>query len=98
MTRILFRAPIHDMETCYKMMAKEVVDQITIESSGFELEPEITAKVLRLGYGIVEVPISYAPRSQNQRKLNMWTDGRARCGHSQSTLCEDRAVGIKSGY
>ena len=74
-TRILFRAPIHDMETCYKMMAKEVVDQITIESSGFELEPEITAKVLRLGYSIVEVPISYAPRSQNQRKLNMWTDG-----------------------
>ncbi len=72
-TRILFRASLHDMETCYKMMAREVVDQFTIESSGFELEPEITAKILKLGYGILEVPISYTPR--RERKLNPWIDG-----------------------
>jgi glycosyltransferase involved in cell wall biosynthesis len=72
-TRVLFRAPLHDMETCYKMMAREVVEQFTIESNGFELEPEITAKILKRGYTIREVPISYSPRSQ--RKLNMWTDG-----------------------
>ncbi len=72
-TRILFRVSLHDMETCYKMMAKEVVDQITIEASGFEIEPEVTAKILKLGYGIVEVPISYTPR--RERKLNPWTDG-----------------------
>ena len=72
-TRILFRASLHDMETCYKMMAREVVDQFTIESSGFELEPEITAKILKLGYGIREVPISYTPR--RERKLNPWIDG-----------------------
>ncbi len=72
-TRILFRVSLHDMETCYKMMAKEVFDRFTIESNGFEIEPEITAKVLKLGYGIREVPISYAPRSN--RKLNIWTDG-----------------------
>lgn len=74
-TRILFRVPLHDMETCYKMMAKEVVDSFTIESNGFELEPEITAKILKRGYRIAEVPVSYAPRSQSLRKLNMWTDG-----------------------
>ncbi|MCY4436960.1 MAG: glycosyltransferase family 2 protein [Chloroflexi bacterium] len=72
-TRILFRASLHDMETCYKMMAREVVDRFTIESSGFELEPEITAKILKLGYGIREVPISYTPR--RERKLNPWIDG-----------------------
>ncbi len=72
-TRILFRASLHDMETCYKMMAREVVDRFTIESSGFELEPEITAKILKLGYGIREVPISYTPRKE--RKLNPWIDG-----------------------
>lgn len=72
-TRVLFRVSLHDMETCYKMMSKEVVDQITIESSGFEIEPEITAKILKLGYRIVEVPISYTPRKE--RKLNPWTDG-----------------------
>ena len=72
-TRILFRASLHDMETCYKMMAREVVDQFTIESSGFELEPEITAKILKQGYGIREVPISYTPR--RERKLNPWIDG-----------------------
>lgn len=74
-TRILFRVPLRDMETCYKMMAKEVADSFTIESNGFELEPEITAKVLKQGYRIVEVPVSYVPRSQSERKLNMWTDG-----------------------
>ena len=74
-TRVLFRVPLHDMETCYKMMAKEVVDQFTIESDGFEIEPEVTAKILKRGYRIVEVPISYAPRKQSERKLNMWTDG-----------------------
>ena len=69
-TRILFRVSLHDMETCYKMMSKEVIDQITIESAGFEIEPEITAKILKLGYRIVEVPISYTPRKE--RKLNPW--------------------------
>ena len=72
-TRLLFRVPLHDMETCYKMMAREVVAQFTLESTGFEMEPEITAKILKRGYTIVETPISYAPRSE--RKLNMWTDG-----------------------
>ena len=72
-TRLLFRVPLHDMETCYKMMAREVMAQFTLESTGFEMEPEITAKILKLGYTIVETPISYTPRSE--RKLNMWTDG-----------------------
>ena len=72
-TRILFRVSLHDMETCYKMMTREVVDQFTIEASGFEIEPEITAKILKLGYRIVEVSISYTPR--RERKLNPWIDG-----------------------
>jgi dolichol-phosphate mannosyltransferase len=72
-TRLLFRAPLHDMETCYKMIAKEVIDQFTIRSTGFEIEPEVTAKILKRGYAIVEVPITYTPRTQ--RKLKIWRDG-----------------------
>ncbi len=47
------------METTYKVMKKEVADRLVLQSSGFELEPEIAAKLLRLGYKIYEVPVAY---------------------------------------
>jgi glycosyltransferase involved in cell wall biosynthesis len=57
-----------DMETCYKMFRREVVQSITIESARFGIEPEITAKVARRGYRIFEVPISYYGRTYEEGK------------------------------
>jgi glycosyltransferase involved in cell wall biosynthesis len=57
-----------DMETCYKMFRREVVQSITIESRRFGIEPEITAKVARRGYRIFEVPISYYGRTYEEGK------------------------------
>lgn len=75
LTNVLYDAAITDMETCYKCFRAEVLRRITIESDGFDFEPEITAKILRLGYRIHEVPISYEPRSRSQGKKIGWRDG-----------------------
>jgi len=64
-----------DMETCYKMFRREVIQSITIESRRFGIEPEITAKVARRGYRIYEVPISYAGREFDEGKKITWHDG-----------------------
>ncbi len=72
-TNLLYGVRLQDMETCYKMVSKEVIDQFTIESNRFDIEPEITAKILKRGYRIYEVPISYTPR--RERKLSPWKDG-----------------------
>ena len=61
------------METCYKMVSKEVIDQFAIKSNRFDMEPEVTVKILKRGYRIHEVPISYTPR--RERKLSPWKDG-----------------------
>ena len=63
-----------DMETCYKMFRREVVQSITIESRRFGFEPEITAKVARRGYRIFEVPISYYGRTYDEGKKIGWKD------------------------
>jgi glycosyltransferase involved in cell wall biosynthesis len=57
-----------DMETCYKVFRREVLQQITIEQERFGFEPEITAKVSRLGYGILEMPIHYNSRGYDAGK------------------------------
>ncbi len=72
-TNLLYGARIQDMETCYKMVSKEVIDQFTIKANRFDIEPEITAKILKRGYRILEVPIRYTPR--RERKLSPWKDG-----------------------
>lgn len=72
-TNILYGTRLTDMETCYKLMAAEVAKGLTIECNRFDLEPEITAKIARRGYKIVEVPISYEPRTE--KKLSPWKDG-----------------------
>jgi glycosyltransferase involved in cell wall biosynthesis len=63
-----------DMETCYKMFRREVVQSMTIESQRFGIEPEITAKVARRGYRIYEVPISYYGRTYEEGKKIGWKD------------------------
>ncbi len=57
-----------DMETCYKVFRRELLDQIEIEQDRFGFEPEITAKVSRLGYGIMEMPIHYHSRGYDAGK------------------------------
>lgn len=64
-----------DMETCYKVFKKEVINGITIESKRFGVEPEITAKVAKAGWRIFEVPISYYGRTYEEGKKITWRDG-----------------------
>ncbi len=64
-----------DMETCYKVFRREVLQQITIEEDRFGVEPELTAKVAALGCRIYEVGISYSGRSYSEGKKIGWRDG-----------------------
>lgn len=64
-----------DMETCYKVFRREVIKQITIKENRFGFEPEITAKVAKLGVRIFEVPISYYGRTYAEGKKVNWRDG-----------------------
>lgn len=64
-----------DMETCYKVFTREVIDRITLRSDRFGFEPEFTAKVSRLGVRIYEVPISYHGRTYAEGKKIDWKDG-----------------------
>jgi glycosyltransferase involved in cell wall biosynthesis len=75
LTNLLYSSTLSDMETCYKLFDRKVLEGITIESNRFEFEPEITAKVLRRGYRIYEVPISYAGREPDEGKKITWRDG-----------------------
>lgn len=64
-----------DMETCYKAFRAEVLKKIDVTSNRFGFEPEITAKVARLGCRIYEVPISYSGRTYDEGKKITWKDG-----------------------
>ena len=64
-----------DMETCYKVFRREVIDQLDLVSRRFGIEPEMTAKVSRLGCRIYEVPISYHGRTYDEGKKIGWKDG-----------------------
>lgn len=66
---------LSDMETCYKVFKREILNGLTIEENRFGFEPEITAKVARLGATIYEVPISYYGRTYEQGKKISWKDG-----------------------
>jgi glycosyltransferase involved in cell wall biosynthesis len=74
-TNILYNTTISDMETCYKLFDHKTIAGLTIESNRFDFEPEITAKVLRRGHRIYEVPISYAGRELGEGKKITWRDG-----------------------
>ena len=73
-TNILYNAILSDMETCYKVFRREVVQDMKINAKGFEFEPEFTAKVLKKGIRIYEVPISYNGREWDEGKKIKWTD------------------------
>jgi len=75
LTNILFGARLTDMETAYKVFRREALDGIRLRCVGFDFEPEITAKLLRTGRRILEVPIGYQPRREDEGKKIRWIDG-----------------------
>ena len=75
LTSFLYHSKITDMETCYKLFKKEVIKNIEIKSNRFDFEPEITAKILKNGYSICEVPITYVSRNYKSGKKITIADG-----------------------
>jgi len=74
-TNIFYGAKITDMETGYKVFRKEVIKNINLRARRFDFEPEITAKILKQGYKIHEVPIDFKARKFNEGKKITWIDG-----------------------
>ena len=74
-TNILFGARLTDMETCYKVMRTEVARSLDLTANRFDIEPEITARLLRRGHRIHELPVRFEPRSRAQGKKIGWRDG-----------------------
>jgi glycosyltransferase involved in cell wall biosynthesis len=75
LTNILYNTMLTDMETCYKVMRAEVVKGMNLQSNGFGIEPEMTAKIFKGGYRVYEVPITYDGRGYDQGKKITWRDG-----------------------
>jgi glycosyltransferase involved in cell wall biosynthesis len=74
-TNILYNTTLSDMETCYKLLTREAMEGIELKSNHFDIEPEITAKILKKRIRIYEVPISYAGREMEEGKKITWRDG-----------------------
>ena len=75
LTNVLYNTMLTDMETCYKVMRAEVLRSMTLESNGFGIEPELTAKIFKRGYRVYEVPITYDGRGYDEGKKIGWRDG-----------------------
>ena len=73
-TNILYNTILSDMETCYKVFRREISDNLVIRARRFDFEPEFTAKILKSGIRIYEVPISYNGREWCDGKKIRWTD------------------------
>jgi glycosyltransferase involved in cell wall biosynthesis len=74
-TNVLYNTILTDMETCYKVFAREVAEQLDLREPGWGFDPEITAQILRRGHRIYEVPISYTGREFEEGKKISWRDG-----------------------
>ena len=74
-TNVLYNTMLTDMETCYKVMRRDVLTGMDLSSNGFGIEPEMTAKIFKKGYRVYEVPISYDGRGYEEGKKIGWKDG-----------------------
>lgn len=75
-TNILYRTRLTDMETCYKVFTRQVLNRVgKLRARRFDFEPEITAKILKRGFRIKEVPIRYYSRTFDEGKKITWRDG-----------------------
>lgn len=75
LTNIIYNSNITDMETGYKLFRRQILSKIKLNAKRFDFEPEITAKLLKKGYQIYEVPISYFGRKFDEGKKLTWRDG-----------------------
>lgn len=75
LSNLMTHQKLTDMETCYKAFRREIIQSIEIEEKRFGFEPEITAKIVKRGIKIMEVPISYYPRSNAEGKKIGFSDG-----------------------
>lgn len=76
LTNLLFNCTLTDMETCYKMFRREVIEGIVIRSRRFDVEPELTAKILKAKkWRVYEIPVSYYGRNYGEGKKITWRDG-----------------------
>ena len=75
-TNLLYGCRITDESTGYKAFSTELITRLDLTCKGFEFCPEVTAKILRAGYHIHEIPVSYFPRTKKEgKKLRFWSDG-----------------------
>ncbi len=74
-TNVLYNTMLTDMETCYKVMRVEVLRSMALESDGFGIEPELTAKIFKRRYRVYEIPITYDGRGYEEGKKITWRDG-----------------------
>ena len=97
LTNLLYGSAITDMETCYKVMRTEVAQSLGLTANRFDIEPEITAKLLRAGHRIEERPVRFEPRTRSQGKKINWRDG----VHATRVLWRhasmERAGGVAAG-
>jgi glycosyltransferase involved in cell wall biosynthesis len=75
LTNTLYHASLTDIETCYKVFRADVIPQLKLKAARFEIEPELTAQLLKRGFRIKELPIGYAPRTHEEGKKINWRDG-----------------------
>lgn len=74
-TNILYGVVLTDMETCYKLFPGDFIRRLKLKANRFDFEPEITAKICKSGYKIIEVPIHYYGRKHSEGKKITWKDG-----------------------
>jgi glycosyltransferase involved in cell wall biosynthesis len=74
-TNLLFGSTLTDMETCYKVMRGDIARSLVLSADRFDIEPEITARLLRRGHRIVERPVRFSARSRSAGKKIRWRDG-----------------------
>ena len=75
LTNILYNTMLTDMETCYKVMRTEIVRGMNLQSNGFGIEPEMTAKIFKGRHRVYEIPITYDGRGYDEGKKITWRDG-----------------------
>ena len=92
-SNVLFDSYISDMETGYKVLRSELWQRLNLKGTRFDIEPDITARILRLGYRIHEVPIRYYARSREEGKKLTWMDGLRAIGTlARLRLASDRQL------
>ncbi|HUR33116.1 MAG TPA: glycosyltransferase family 2 protein [Vicinamibacterales bacterium] len=75
LTNVLYGSALTDMETCYKIMRGDLARSLPLTANRFEIEPEITVMLLRRGARIIELPVTFSPRSRAAGKKIRWRDG-----------------------